>query len=205
MNKTALQVLRATNPTLASNPVVDYDVHPQNRTGFFHDIFGAPIHTGKLDDTFSHMDDQRVAFRAAFILSEAFEILEKGLGLKVSVSVQSDLPGTQELHHATGSDNAMLTTAILGAMLDRGPAGRNVVEVVDGLSDLNVVVNGWALELGADMRACDQEVLASNLTKLDEEGKPIVADGSDPKYPAGKILKGPNYVEPNIAAVLGLD
>ncbi len=145
------------------------------------------------------MDDQRVAFRAAFILSEAMELLEKGLGLKVGLVVET---GEDDADFADSSDNAALTNAILKGMQYVGK--RDVIETVDALGDLNVVVNGFALELGANMLAVDQEVLASNMTKLGEDGQPIVADGSNPKFPAGKILKGPRFMEPNIAAVLGL-
>jgi predicted HAD superfamily Cof-like phosphohydrolase len=152
----------------------------------------------------SHMTDQRIAFRASFVLSEAIEILEKGLGLKVQLLVTGGDGIDDEIFRATGSDNAELATAIHGAMDQAGADKRNVVEVVDGLADLNVVVNGWALEIGADMKAVDQEVLASNMTKLDDSGRPIVADGTDERYPAGKILKSCNFVEPNIRAILGL-
>ncbi len=197
--KTALTTARDMDLLDRDRNALKYDVHPQERTRAFHQLFGAPIYDQMPDATFSHMDDQRVAFRTSFILSEAMEILEKGLGLKVGLVV--DL-GPEGAEFAESSDNAELHRAILAGIRYSGK--RNVIEVVDGLADLNVVVNGFALELGADMRQVDQEVLASNFTKLAEDGTPIVADGSDPKWPAGKILKGPNFMEPNIAAVLGL-
>jgi predicted HAD superfamily Cof-like phosphohydrolase len=180
-----------------------YDVHPQERTRLFHEVFGAPIHSEQPAKTMSHMTDQRIAFRVAFILSEALELLEKGLGLQVSLEVTAGRE--HAVYRAESSDNAELTTAVVEAMFDRGETGRDVVEVVDALGDLNVVVNGFALELGVDMREIDGEILASNLTKLGADGQPIVADGSDPKFPAGKILKGPGFTEPRVAEILGLD
>lgn len=203
MTQTALTTARDFDLSNEARNALKYDVHPQERTRVFHEIFGAPVHPDQPDSTFSHMDDQRVAFRVSFILSEAIEILEKGLGLDVTILIDGG-SSTKEPYVAEGSDNAGLCAAVLGAMQDRGPESRNIIEVVDGLGDLNVVVNGFALELGANMRAVDQEVLASNMTKLAEDGTPIVADGSDPKFPAGKILKGPRFMEPNIASVLGL-
>ena len=47
------------------------------------------------------------------------------------------------------------------------------------------------------------EVNASNMSKLDENGKPIINDGIlDPSKPIGKILKGKNYFEPRLKEIL---
>lgn len=47
------------------------------------------------------------------------------------------------------------------------------------------------------------EVHLSNLSKLDENGKPIINDGIlDPSKPIGKILKGKNYFEPRLKEIL---
>lgn len=198
---TALTVAQAMNLPIHAEDALDYDHHPQTRTEAFHRVFNAPIRETPPDRTFSHMDNQRVAFRLSFILSEAIEILEKGLGLEVCIGFKDrdELVYPQFVH---GSDNAQLCKAIQRAIFLSEK--RDLIKVVDGLGDLNVVVNGFALELGVDMRAVDQEVYASNMTKLDDNGQPIVADGSDPKYPAGKILKGPNFVEPQLETLLGL-
>ena len=48
-----------------------------------------------------------------------------------------------------------------------------------------------------------EEVHLSNLSKLDENGKPIINDGIlDPSKPIGKILKGKNYFEPRLKEIL---
>lgn len=179
-----------------------YDRHPQVRTLAFHRFFGAPIREaadGGATPTFDHMDDQRVAFRAAFIMSEAIELLEKGLGLSVEIDISGGPDGKR--FTAIGSGNGGLTDAILGAMGD-APGCRDLEQVVDALGDLNVVVNGFAIELGVNMQVVDAEILASNLTKADN-GRPIISDGED-GHPKGKILKGPDFVEPQIMAALGL-
>lgn len=47
------------------------------------------------------------------------------------------------------------------------------------------------------------EVHRSNMSKLDENGKPIINDGIlDPSKPIGKILKGKNYFEPQLKEIL---
>jgi hypothetical protein len=40
------------------------------------------------------------------------------------------------------------------------------------------------------------EIQRSNMSKLDENGKPIYRED-------GKVMKGPNYFKPDIKAVLG--
>lgn len=47
------------------------------------------------------------------------------------------------------------------------------------------------------------EVHRSNMSKLDENGKPIINDGIlDPSKPIGKILKGKDYFEPRLKEIL---
>lgn len=47
------------------------------------------------------------------------------------------------------------------------------------------------------------EVHRSNMSKLDENRKPIINDGIlDPSKPIGKILKGKNYFEPRLKEIL---
>lgn len=101
----------------------------------------------------------------------------------------------------------------------------NLVETADALGDLNVVVAGTGVEFGIPMHFVDYEIYTSNLSKLDENGKPIVnhckACGPDPENvylstcdcddesqwlkpgaPLGKILKPEGFVPTNIPAVL---
>lgn len=81
--------------------------------------------------------------------------------------------------------------------LDADEAG-DLIEVVDGLLDTVYVAIGWLLELGlthTDINRAMEEVHASNMTKVDNEGKPIFDEG-------GKVLKGDNYVKADIALVL---
>jgi predicted HAD superfamily Cof-like phosphohydrolase len=80
--------------------------------------------------------------------------------------------------------------------LKEATEARDVVEVADALGDLIYVVCGYALEAGIDLKAVVEEIHASNMTKLD-------SDGSVLRREDGKIMKGPNYLKPDIAAVLG--
>ena len=50
------------------------------------------------------------------------------------------------------------------------------------------------------------EVFNSNMSKLDNNGKPIINELNSPYYnprkPIGKILKSDNFFEPNLKAIL---
>lgn len=72
---------------------------------------------------------------------------------------------------------------------------RDVVETADALADMVYVIYGMALESGIPLDDILEEVQRSNMSKLGEDNKPIYrADG--------KILKGPNFSEPNIKKIL---
>ncbi len=66
----------------------------------------------------------------------------------------------------------------------------NRVDLLDGLCDVEVTLNGVAYLAGFDKDGADQEVLASNESKL-EGGKAVILEG-------GKIGKGRHYKAPNL-------
>lgn len=63
-------------------------------------------------------------------------------------------------------------------------------DALDAICDSEVTGNGIAYLAGFDKDAADQEVLASNESKL-EDGKAVILEG-------GKIGKGRNYKAPNL-------
>ena len=75
---------------------------------------------------------------------------------------------------------------------------RDVIEAADALADLVYVVYGMAIESGMNLDSVLAEVQASNLSKL-------MPDGSVKLREDGKVLKGPNFLQPNIARGLGLE
>lgn len=68
------------------------------------------------------------------------------------------------------------------------------VELLDSLTDQDVVNIGWANIMGFDMEASFKEVHRSNMTKLDENGQPIFRED-------GKLLKSSLYEAPNLKKV----
>ena len=59
------------------------------------------------------------------------------------------------------------------------------------LSDLVYVCYQYAANMGWDLDEAMFRVHQSNMSKLDDEGKPIYRED-------GKVLKGPNYKPPNL-------
>lgn len=73
----------------------------------------------------------------------------------------------------------------------------DLVATADALGDINYVVAGAGHEYGIQLDVVGDEIHASNMTKLGEDGEPIYNED-------GKVMKGPNYRKPDIAGVLDL-
>ena len=66
------------------------------------------------------------------------------------------------------------------------------LEVADALTDILYVTYGAGHAFGIDLDKCFDEVQNSNMSKLDENGKPIYNEN-------GKVMKGPNYFKPDLS------
>ena len=69
---------------------------------------------------------------------------------------------------------------------------KDLLEVADALTDILYVTYGAGHAFGIDLDKCFKEVQNSNMSKLDESGKPIYNE-------AGKVMKGPKYFKPNLS------
>ena len=59
------------------------------------------------------------------------------------------------------------------------------------MTDILYVTYGAGHSFGINLDACFEEVQRSNMSKLDEDGKPIYNE-------YGKVMKGPNFSKPNL-------
>lgn len=73
--------------------------------------------------------------------------------------------------------------------------GRDLVAVADALADIVYVAYGAAVTYGIDLDAVVAEVHRSNMSKLDDSGRPVLRDD-------GKVLKSARYRPPNVGAVI---
>ena len=69
---------------------------------------------------------------------------------------------------------------------------KDLLEVADALTDILYVTYGAGHAFGIDLDKCFDEVQNSNMSKLDENGKPIYNE-------SGKVMKGSNYFKPNLS------
>lgn len=173
---------------------------------------------------------------ASILLEEVIETIHKGLGITI-------------VHNCNGGEYAEVIDDKAmehGNLTLRHDEGRfyDPIETADGLGDINVVIHFNAHWLGMNLDRITQEINDSNMSKLDDNGDPIINqckyfggdrmpdfgftteaipedtaqcvnrertnDCNDPRHmirpdlPKGKILKGPNFRQPDIAAVIGL-
>ena len=72
---------------------------------------------------------------------------------------------------------------------------KDIKEVADALTDILYVTYGAGHAFGINLDKCFQEVQNSNMSKLDQNGKPIYNE-------KGKVMKGPNYFKPDLTKLV---
>ena len=75
--------------------------------------------------------------------------------------------------------------------LEQAMKTKNLKEIADALTDILYVTYGAGFAYGIDLDKCFKEVQRANMSKLGKDGKPIYNE-------KGKVMKGPNYIEPNL-------
>ena len=76
--------------------------------------------------------------------------------------------------------------------LSEAMKNKDLLEVADALTDILYVTYGAGHAFGINLDKCFEEVQNSNMSKLDENGKPIYNEH-------GKVMKGPNYFKPDLS------
>ncbi len=72
---------------------------------------------------------------------------------------------------------------------------KDIKEIADALTDILYVTYGAGHAFGINLDDCFSEVQRSNMSKLGNDGKPIYNEH-------GKVMKGPNYFEPDLKKFL---
>ena len=75
--------------------------------------------------------------------------------------------------------------------LEHAMKTKNLKEIADALTDILYVTYGAGYAYGINLDKCFKEVQRANMSKLGNDGKPIYNE-------KGKVMKGPNYLEPNL-------
>jgi predicted HAD superfamily Cof-like phosphohydrolase len=74
-------------------------------------------------------------------------------------------------------------------------AAKDKENLLKELADLVYVTYGYAATFGLDLDEAVSRIHISNLSKLDDDGKPVKND-------VGKVVKGPNYKPPYLGDLL---
>jgi predicted HAD superfamily Cof-like phosphohydrolase len=133
----------------------------------FHKLVGQPLVGSPTIPA-----DERVRLRARLVAEEFFEVMRSLYG-----------------HHA----GLNVSESTIEAVIRNSPTNVNLVELADGLADLDYVVEGTRLEFGIEGDAIAREVHRRNMQK--RKG-PVRADG--------KIEKPPGWTPPDIAGELAM-
>ena len=75
--------------------------------------------------------------------------------------------------------------------LEQAMKTKNLREIADALTDILYVTYGAGYAYGINLDKCFKEVQRASMSKLGKDGKPIYNE-------KGKVMKGPNYSEPNL-------
>ncbi len=154
-------------------------MHSIERVREFHRVFGHPDEPAPTLST--------LKFRQLRVNLIATELCEFADCLGVSLHINSPWKAK-----AARSSEEVRVTVVAH---DLPEEDLDIIGAADAYGDLDYVVQGGALTFGFPAEAIGAEVHRSNMSKAGADGKPIYrADG--------KVLKGPNWFKPNIAAVL---
>lgn len=121
-------------------------------------------------------------------MQELFEMVKEfnnSFGIEYSDKPKADIKDFMLRHNLMEEENTEYLTAT------------TIEEVSDALVDQMYILIGTILKHGLQDKfiVLFKEVHRSNMTKLDENGIPIIRED-------GKILKGENYSEPNLTQFL---
>ncbi len=152
----------------------------------FHSAFGVPLNNLAKPGLIS---EERAKLRINMIAEEFLELCD-ALGFRVTIQ--------NRLYPMEGISSAGHKIKI--TPIDTAEAGAekflpNLGAIADALGDLDYVVAGTADEHGIPHDEIVAEIHRSNMSKLGEDGKPILRED-------GKVLKGPNYTPPNLWPIL---
>lgn len=156
------------------------------------------------------LDEETSILRAKLTLEEAFEKITKGLGL--TVTIVDDFGGEAKVSEAGLKQISFQF---------KKEKETDLVELADGISDINFVNLGDACAAGIDMEPIDAEVARSNDSKgwtsedllnamsgkvagfnSDEIAVTPVGDKFCVKRGDGKVVKSPSYSPADVAGEL---
>ena len=129
------------------------------------------------------LQEQAKAFRETFNQECMFNISHYGFIKKKMWDMQCDLIEEEAAEFLEAADECFADPENIDRRTD----------LIKELSDLVFVCYQFAAAFNLDLDKAMTLVFESNMSKLDEQGKPIFR-------PDGKVLKGPNYQPPDLGS-----
>ena len=172
----------------------------------FHRMYDLPVRSQPTSGL-ADVSDTEIALRIKLNVEEVLEWLSKGLGLD-AVLILSHRDASRDLNYSTEAywaETPELTerwtheertgkALDLLELVEHCRTTINVQELADASGDVKYVFEGADLTFGIPSENVSREIHASNMTKTDN-GKVLRRED-------GKILKGPNYMEPQLHMVI---
>lgn len=172
----------------------------------FHRLYDLPIIVpAKATMNFDHISKERLAMRFGLIVEEFMELCE---AMDIRADINFFYQDEEEYFLAAGGkvltaeDHDELSTKehiaiVRERCLDaiEQTDERSLPDIADACFDLKYVIIGFEYETGIDPQFCAVEGHAANMTKLAEDGTVLRRED-------GKVMKGPNFVAPNMARAL---
>ena len=115
--------------------------------------------------------------------------------IQFNATYKKDMSGVPRL--PTEPESTLMNNLIMEELEELNEAIDNgdIKEVADAIADILYVTAQQATTLGFPVDALLREVQRSNMSKLGADGLPMYRED-------GKVLKGPNFSEPDIMSVL---
>lgn len=161
----------------------------------------APTYAGKAQTVEELAERKRAVLLASSIMSDEWPRMVRAFRVLMNLRIPTTptaLEPEQKQHHAM----------LLQSELNEFTSSGDVIGQADGLFDVIYVALGGLVELGltdTQILAGFTEVQASNMTKVQDSGLPLVNDGTiAPDEPIGKVLKTHNYVRPALADAMSI-
>lgn len=119
-----------------------------------------------------------------FVASSAIGVMARDFHVVFNLPI--DEPRTNKLQNHRADLLEEEANEAIEALRSGNPA-----EIAKELADVILIVYGCAISIGIDLEKAVEKVHESNITKL-VDGKPLMRED-------GKVLKGPNYVLPDMS------
>lgn len=169
-------------------PKISNYINPIDLVRQFHVTYGHPVSQELTKNTAFYR-----RLRVQLVLNELAE-LAQALGVPIELEVKPVADNGDPLDKDV-MNGMRKREWVAPVELCYSDANVDIVETADALADLDYVIQGANLTFGIPAGLVMYEVHASNMSKLGPDGKPIL-DAN------GKVVKGPNFREPDIKAVL---